>query len=281
MADPNFLYKDRRLSEAYPGLDALSLEWFQAALGQQPDDRPRIQMFVNYLDRLIDIQRRRNVLIVGCGPRPDAMRILREMGFTVVGVEPVPKFVTAARQHLGDEGAVVPGRAEELPNPSESQDVVVLESVLEHVESVGSSLAEAHRVLAPGGVAYVSTTNQHGVGQHDAEFNVPFFPWIPSVVKESYVFRHLHYKPSLANYTERPAVHWFTFAKLCQLGREAGFYQFYSHLDLKAPVPSDFAGRDRVRRLKARALLHVQRNPWLRALALSQRGGMIFMLKRA
>jgi hypothetical protein len=68
---------------------------------------------------------------------------------------------------------------------------------------------------------------------------------------------------------------------LCQLGREAGFFQFYSQLDLKSPEPRNFSGDDRTRLLKAKALMYVQKNPWLRALALSQRGGAIFMMKRA
>ena len=181
---------------------------------------------------------------------------------------------------LGDEGRVVRGSAEELQFENESQDVVFLESVLEHVESVRMSLAEAHRVLGSGGVAYISTTNRRRVGGWDAEFNVRFFPWLPSLVKEWYVFRHLHYDPSLANYTERPAVHWFTYDELCQLGREAGFFQFYSHLDLKDAKPSSFSGSDRMRRLKTKALIHIQGNAWLRALALWERGGTIFMIKR-
>ena len=274
------VYRDRRLSEGYPGLDALSLETFEETLARQPDDTWRIRMIMSYLDRLIDIRAARNVLLVGCGPRPEAMRILREMGFNVIGVEPVWSFVVAARRHLNDEAAVLEGRAEELPTASESQDVVILESVLEHVDSVGRSLAEAHRVLVPGGVAYISTTNRLRLIP-DAEFNVRFFPLLPKVVKESYVFRQLHYEPSLANNSDRPAVHWFTYAELCQLGREAGFFQFYSPLDLKTPEPWNFSGGDRTRRLKARALTHVQNNAWLRALALSQRGGAILMMKRA
>jgi ubiquinone/menaquinone biosynthesis C-methylase UbiE len=274
-----FVYRDRRLSEGYPGLEALSLETFEETLARQPDDTWRVRMIMGYLDRLIDIRAARNVLLVGCGPRPETMRILREMGFNVLGVEPVWNFVVGARRHLNDEGAVLEGRAEELPNASESQDVVILESVLEHVDSVGRSLAEAHRVLAPGGVAYISTTNRLRLVP-DAEFNVRFFPSLPNAVKESYVFRQLHYEPSLANYSDRPAVHWFTYAELCQLGREAGFFQFYSQLDLKIPEPWSFSGGDRTRRLKAKALMYVQNNSWLRALALSQRGGVIFMMKR-
>ena len=93
------------------------------------------------------------------------MRILQQLGFNVVGVEPVPGFVAAARAYLDDETAVLDGHAEALPNESGSQDVVFMESVLEHVESVGRSLREAYRVLAPGGVAYISTTNRHRLGQ--------------------------------------------------------------------------------------------------------------------
>ena len=276
----NVVYRDRRLSEGYPGLDALSLETFEETLARQPDDTSRINMIMSSLDRLIDTRIARNVLVVGCGPRPETMRILREMGFNAHGVEPVWNFVLAARRHLSDETGVLQGRAEELPNESESQDVVMIESVLEHVDSVGRSLAEAHRVLVPGGVAYINTTNRLRIVP-DAEFNVRLFPLLPKVVKESYVFRQLHYEPSLANYSDQPAVHWFTFGELCEMGREAGFFRFYSPLDLKAPEPSSFSGSDRARGLKAKALKVVQSNPWLRSLALTQRGGVIFMMKRA
>jgi len=274
------LYRGRRLTQGYPDLDARSLDWFQTRLSERPDDAPRVELLVRHIDRLIETRTRRNLLVVGCGPRPEAVRVLRELGFNVVGVEPVPNFVTAARMHLQDESAVVQGSAEELPVGDASQDVVFLESVLEHVDSVRRSLAEAYRVLAPGGVAYVETTNRLRLVWRNAEFNVPLFSMLPGLVKESYVFQHLHYRPSLANYTERPAVHWFTFAELCSLGRDAGFHSFYSHLDLKTPDPVDFSGASRARWLKARALKHVQTNAWLRALALSQRGGMIFMVKR-
>jgi SAM-dependent methyltransferase len=273
-------YRGRRLTEGYPGLDARSVDWFQASVANRPDDAPRLQTVLHCLDRLIDIGQARKLLVVGCGPQPETMRLLREMGFAVCGVEPVPKFVAAARKFLGDDDAVLQGFAERLPNASGSQDVVLLESVLEHVDSVESTLAEAYRVLAAGGIAYISTTNRHRLGGLRAEFNVRFYPLLPSIVKESYVFHHLHYDPSLANFTERPAVHWFTYAELCNSGREAGFHEFYSPLDLRAAEPWTFSGGERKRRLKAHVLVHIQRKPWLRALALSQRGGIIFMVKR-
>jgi SAM-dependent methyltransferase len=276
--DAASLYRSRRLSEGYPGLDARSLEFYQDDVSRRPDDTARVQSLLNCLDRLIAIRANPNFLVVGCGPQPESMRILRAMGFNAVGVEPVPLFVEAARKFLRDDEAVLEGCSEALPNEDESQHVVLLESVLEHVDSVARTLADVQRVLVPDGVAYVITTNRHRLGRHQAEFNVPFYPHLPPVVKESYVFQHLHYLPSLANYTERPAVHWFTFAELCDLGRAAGFARFYSHLDLKIPQPSSFLGSHG--RLKSAALSHIQRSPWLRAVALSQHGGTIFMVKR-
>lgn len=270
---------ERRVVEGVPGLRELALEAFTGLYDAQPDQTPRVDALLRHLDRLIDLEQRKRILIVGCGPRPEPVRMLRERGFDVAGVEPVTDFASAARRHVGDDAAVLEGSAEELPVPDESHDVVVLESVLEHVESVGKSLSEAYRVLAPGGVAYICTTNRLQL-RPSREFTVPFFQWLPGLVKESYVFQHLHHDPRLANGTERPAVHWFTYAELCRLGREAGFARFYSLLDVKTSAPADFSGGERTKRLKARAVELVQVRPWLRAFALSQRGGIIFMVKR-
>jgi hypothetical protein len=80
----------------------------------------------------------------------------------------------------------------------------------------------------------------------------------------------------LANYSLRPAVHWYSYADLCRLGRQAGFGQFYSVLDLLDtgdPLVSKSRGRNLL-------LNKLKFNPWLRALTLTQRGTPIFMLKR-
>jgi len=110
----------------------------------------------------------------------------------------------------------------------------------------------------------------------NGEYNLRFFNWLPRIVQESYVFRHLHYTPSLANYSLRPAVHWFSFADLCRLGRASGFAQFYSPLDLARSDDTVI----RVRWWRRLLLPLLQRNPWLRAMALTQLGHAIVMLKR-
>jgi SAM-dependent methyltransferase len=187
--------------------------------------------------------------------------------------------VDTALAFLDGRGTVLVGAAEQLPLADGSQNVVLFESVLEHVDSPIKTLNEAYRVLAAGGVAYVVTTNRLRFSPSGAsgEFNVRFYNWLPRLVRESYVFEQLHFRPELANFTPRPAVHWFTYADLCELGRAASFAQFYSHVDLLRPDDATVKST----RWKRRLLERVQSTPWLRALALTQVGGTVIMWKRA
>ncbi len=270
-----WIYKDRKLAEAYPGLEDLSAEFFRT---HQSGDFTLAEPLAR-LARLIRLGPETQMVVIGCGPKPRAVADLLEQGYDVFGVEPVRPFLEAAKEYLGAAAHRVSlGAAEALPYEDESKDVVILESVLEHVDSPQLSIAEAFRVLRPGGVAYVETTNRHRfrLSGMNGEFRVPFFNWFPRVVQESYVFTHLHYEPKLSNYATRPAVHWFTFADLCRLGRAAGFAQFYHGLDLVDPDSHPTWGR-RGRRWIVRSM---RTHPWFRALVLSQKGGTIYMWKR-
>jgi ubiquinone/menaquinone biosynthesis C-methylase UbiE len=275
------LYQDRLLVKGHPQLEQRALESFIDRLDARPDDTPRVERLLQYLSRIIDIQSCRDVLVLGCGPRPQIARILIEKGFQIVGVDTSQAIVDEAKQYIGSRASVLLGTAEKIPLRDASLDLVIFESVLEHVDSTSASLEEIERVLKPGGVVFLYTTNRHRFSLlgHNGEYNVRYFNWLPRSVKESFVFLHLHYAPELANYAARPAVHWFTYAQLCALGREAGFARFYSMLDV---VRSDdeFMRSNTVRRIISRFVPKMQRNAWLRSLVLSQRGNALFMLKR-
>ena len=278
----NDVYANRKLAEGYPNLGALAHEHFVGTQTARVDDEPRVSGLLRLMGRLVGLEPGQRVCVIGCGPVPQIMRVLGDRGFDVSGVEPVVSFVNEANAYLGRD-AVLVGAAECIPLPTASQHVVFFENVLEHVESPVRSLEEIYRVLMPGGIVLLTTTNRQRVrlSGDNGEYNVRFYNWLPRLVKESYVFSHLHYRPSLANYTERPAVHWFSFADLCALGRHAGFAQFYSLLDLRRREDVPLTANPLKRwLLGSRMLDMVQHSPWLRSMALTQMGADIIMLKR-
>lgn len=224
---------------------------------------------------VVDIdQLGKTAAVIGCGPQPATVRELAGCGFRVTGVEPVLDGVGPAREYVAGMAEILQGTAERISLDSRSQSLVLMENVLEHVDSVSASLAEAFRILRPGGVLFVRTTNRHRLSLTGInwEFKTRFYNWFPPLVKESYVHDQLHYRPEQAHYSSRPAVHWFSFAELCAMGREAGFARFYSPYDLMYQTrPRGHSGWFRHWR---------HRNPWLRALAVSQMVGDVFMWKR-
>jgi SAM-dependent methyltransferase len=272
------LYQTRKLSEGFPNLDGLATEFFSGHLGI---DAGRFERHMPLIERLVDLRALGNqALVIGCGPKPDMVRSLFQNGYDVSAVDVIPEYARLAGEYIGAPERVKAGRAEDLPYGDATQSVVFLDQVLEHVDSTEITVREIFRVLKPGGVCYIGTTNrlQFSPVGYNGEFRVPFFNWFPGLLQEAYVFQHLHYQPKLANFAPRPAVHWLTFAKLCRLGRQAGFAQFYSPLDLMDESDPRFA-RGLIRRVFRGLLPTIKYNPWLRAIALSQFGS-IYMWKR-
>lgn len=229
------------------------------------------------VDALVDLDKLdRCAVVIGCGPAPQVLQDLASSGFSAVGIEPVGEAVRQARVYLDGVADVQKGTAEDIPLPDDSQSLVLLENVLEHVDSVRKTLEECFRILKPGGLLYVLTTNRHrfSLTGINWEFTTRYFNWFPRTVRESYVVAQLHHRPELARYSPRPAVHWFTHAELCACGRDAGFARFYAFCDLSGSIADK--RKSRIGRFKQRVL----RNPWIRAWVVSQSAGELFMWKR-
>ena len=98
------------------------------------------------------------VVDVGCGDGSLA-RLLARKEAHVTGVDVSAGLLNRARgaDAVADE-RYVEGKAEDLPLESLTADIVVFFNSLHHVdvEQMASALAEAARVLKPGGVLYVS-----------------------------------------------------------------------------------------------------------------------------
>lgn len=141
-----------------------------AVLERRAGDRQQQAMLATYLAD-IDFPEGGEVLEAGCGTGP-VSRVLAELPGLgrVVGVDPSPVFLATARALGADKEKLsfVEGDCRELPFGDGSFDVVIFHTTLSHVPGPEKGLAEAYRVLRPGGTLavfdgnYTSTTLSTG-----------------------------------------------------------------------------------------------------------------------
>lgn len=99
------------------------------------------------------------VLDVGCGTGEHLQRAV-DAGLSASGVEPAPAMLEIARQVPGAE--VAQGVATELPFGDAQFDLVIMVEVLRYLDrpDTEKALAEARRVLKPGGKLFVTLVNR-------------------------------------------------------------------------------------------------------------------------
>ncbi|TQE98975.1 MAG: class I SAM-dependent methyltransferase [Spiribacter salinus] len=189
-----------------------------------------------------------NVLDLGCGPGTSTM-LWADAGHRPLGVDINEKLLRLAAQR-GDEhgkGAqFLIASAHELPLPDGHFDVCVAPELLEHVPDWEGCVREIARVLKPGGIAFLSTTNVLCPKQD--EFRLPLFSWYPAALKRHYIRQAQTVRPELANYATYPAVNWFTFYSLRRALRRYGFSEFWSRYDI-IPLRTDSRLKSAVARL--------------------------------
>lgn len=98
---------------------------------------------VSETDRVVD---------VGCGPGT-AVRHAARRGARATGVDPAPAMLRLARTLTRGRPEITwaEGTAEQLPQPDGSATVLWSIATVHHWRDVSAGLAEAHRVLRPGG----------------------------------------------------------------------------------------------------------------------------------
>ena len=104
-----------------------------------------------------------DVLDVGCGAGFLSNRMARA-GHRVVGIDISQESLKVAQRHDHTETVRYElADAYNLPFPDASFDVVTAMDFLEHVEDPGRAIAEASRVLRPGGLFFFHTFNRNPV----------------------------------------------------------------------------------------------------------------------
>jgi 2-polyprenyl-6-hydroxyphenyl methylase/3-demethylubiquinone-9 3-methyltransferase len=122
--------------------------------------------------QLADLPEVIDVLDIGSGAGTLAM-LWAEQGHRVVGVDINEPLTQLARKRAQEDLLEVRfevGSATDLSLPSESFDVCFAPELLEHVAEWQSCLDEFARVLRPGGILFLSTTNS--LCPRQQEFNL-------------------------------------------------------------------------------------------------------------
>ena len=164
---------------------------------------------------------------IGCGAGTQTM-LWAEAGHRARGIDISAPLIEIARKRALETGLKAEfqvGSANAIDLPDASADVVLISELLEHLVTWESCIDEATRILRPGGVIYMSTTNRLCPVQQ--EFSLPAYSWYPSRLKK--------YCEKLSTTTHRhwvqhatfPAVHWFT------------FYQLRDYLNARGVTASD------------------------------------------
>jgi len=167
--------------------------------------------------------------------------LARRNGFRAVGVEVSWELVEFARERAAQAGIEAPfheARAESLPLPDASFDVAYANSVLEHVKGWREAIREAHRVLRPGGLLFVGTTNR--LYPVSTEVDFPFYQWLPLPLQIRIAVR----KKGPDVMENGLAWNHFTPMGLRRALRGAGFRQVFDVFDLVRP--GDLRGMKRV-----------------------------------
>lgn len=164
-----------------------------------------------------------DVLDIGCGAGAQA-KFWLENHHHYWGVDINQPLIGLAQERARRDGLDARfevATATDLPYSDASMDVCVLPELLEHVKDWEGCVNEAVRVLRPRGLIYISTSNKLCPLQE--EFNLPFYSWYPSALKQYFERRALTDWPAVANFAKYPAVNWFTFFQLRDYLRARSF----------------------------------------------------------
>lgn len=116
-------------------------------------------------------------LEMGCG-EGRVSRVLRARGYSMVGLDAAPSMVRLARAHESEPIEALLGDAAALPFRDETFDLVVAYMALHDFDAMPEAVAEAARVLRPGGRLClaiphpISSAGQFASPEADAPFIV-------------------------------------------------------------------------------------------------------------
>lgn len=198
-----------------PASDAEGFVEYYAGQSLTPEAKRRSQRIFELVTRVVGrAGEKLDVADIGCGPGAQSL-VWALAGHRVHGVDINEGLLALARKRADEAGFAVDfclGSATNLPFADASMDVCLAPEILEHVPDWQACLREFSRILRPGGVLYLSTTNRLCPVQ--MEYNLPLYSWYPSRLKRHCERLAVTTRREWVSYATYPAVHWFTFYEL-------------------------------------------------------------------
>ena len=232
------------------------------AEGRRPLEahEPEFRKFVRLASRGRALAPGTRILEVGIGTGW-LLILCAQHGLDPVGLDISPQLIEFVRQRAEQHGLQLDlrlGNIEEAPLEPASFDVIIADSVFEHVQHWQEGLARVAAALRPGGVLIFSSTNRFAL--RSGEFALPFYGWLPDPVR--YALRRAIDGPDVM----RLGIdfHQFTYPVVHRALTRLGFSRVYDIADLLDP--------DRLnspRRWKVALVRAMRRSPRLRRAVLA------------
>jgi len=200
----------------------------ETAISRERGDPSRhCRSLIKHFGELTGGQLPRLILDLGCSVGHNAI-YLAEAGFKVYGIDIVPEILQEAMKRASNKNAVfVGGCGEFLPFKDSLFDFILLNATLEHVRDWKKVIVEIYRVLKPGGLVYLSTTNRLCPFQQEVK-HFPFFSYLPQRMRDKIIDRY----PALVDYALFPARHWFSYYALSTSLLSVGFTKTWDIIDV-------------------------------------------------
>ena len=183
----------------------------------------RFQKLLRLASRFRPLEAGTRLLEVGIGTGWFLMLSARR-GLECVGLDISPQVIAFVRTRAEQDGVSLDlrlGNIEETVLEREAFDVVMAESVFEHVEDWRRGLANVAACLRPGGVLILTSTNRFS--PRSGEYPLPFYGWLPNRLR--YWLRRTLEGPDIMELGID--FHQFTYPGLSDGLKEAGFSRVY------------------------------------------------------
>src|ERR1041385_2250739 len=125
------------------------------------EESDKLQYAEMLMQQVSELKIKKGMLIdIGAG-RGELLRVAREDGWNVVGIETSPSFAEYAARYSGAE--LIQKPLQECGFNANTFDAVVLGAVLEHLYNPTEVIQEIARILKPGGVLFIDVPNERGL----------------------------------------------------------------------------------------------------------------------